>query len=83
MCDAAQQYLSDAAQKGGAALDASQVEAALAVMPQPMTAAQYDFCLTANAASTQASMLWICAIYVLAGLAFVASARRLRRDLVV
>jgi hypothetical protein len=47
-----------------------------------MTTDQYAFCLTANAASTQASMLWICAIYVLAALAFAASARRLGRDLV-
>jgi MFS family permease len=82
MCDGAQQFLSDAAQKAGAALDAAQVEAVLGALSQPMTTDQYAFCLAANAQSTQASMLWICAIYVLAALAFAASARRLGRDLV-
>lgn len=82
MCDAAQQAVSDAAMRAGAALDAAQVEAVLAAMSQPMTPDQYGFCLAANAASTQASMLLISSLYVLAGLAFVASARGLRRDLV-
>lgn len=81
MCDAAQQFLSDAAQKAGAALDVAQADMLLASLSQPMTADQYAFCLTANAESTQASMLLICAIYVLAALAFAASARRLGRDL--
>lgn len=83
MCDAAQQSLSDAAHESGSTLDAAQVETVLGALSQPMTAGQYAFCLTANAASTQASMLMICAIYVLAAVAFAASARGLRRDLVV
>ena len=52
----------------------------LAALPQPVTGAQYAFCLEANAASTQFSMLLIISLYVLAALAFAASGRRLRHD---
>lgn len=83
MCDAAQQAMSDAARAAGTAPDNTQLEGVLATMSSPMTADQYAFCLSANASSTQASMLIICAIYALAAIAFIVCARRLRRDLLV
>jgi hypothetical protein len=83
MCDAAQQAVSDASRAAGAEIDGAQLDGVLAAVSQPMTADQYAFCLAANAASTQYSMLVICAIYAVAAFAFAVCARKLKRDLVV
>ncbi len=83
MCDAAQQQVTDASRLAAAPLPERALEGALAALPQPLTSGQYGFCLDANASSTQFSMLLITSLYVLAALAFVASARRLRHDLQV
>jgi predicted MFS family arabinose efflux permease len=83
MCDAAQQQVTEQARLGSAPLDAPELSGVLATLPQPLTVRQYEFCLEANASSTQYSMLIITSLYVLAALAFAASARRLRHDLQV
>lgn len=83
MCDAAQQQVTDAARLASAPPSGTDLPALLAELPQPITAVQYGFCLEANASSTQVSMLLITSLYVLAALAFVACARRLRHDLQV
>ncbi|MBM4219003.1 MAG: MFS transporter [Gammaproteobacteria bacterium] len=83
MCDAAQQQVTDASRLASTPPLGAELPALLAELPQPITAVQYGFCLEANASSTQFSMLLITSLYVLAALAFVASARRLRHDLQV
>jgi predicted MFS family arabinose efflux permease len=81
MCDAAQQRVTEASRLGAGPLPGPELDSLLAELSQPVTGGQYTFCLEANAASTQFSMLLITSLYVLAALAFAASARRLRRDL--
>ncbi len=83
MCDAAQHQVTEASRLAAGPLPGPAVEGVLAGLPQPLTAGQYAFCLEANASSTQFSMLLIVSLYVLAALAFAASARRLRHDLQV
>lgn len=83
MCDAAQQAVSDASRAAGAAIGDGQIGGVLSAIAEPMNTDQYGFCLAANAASTQYSMLLICTIYALAALAFAVCARKLKRDLVV
>jgi MFS family permease len=83
MCDAAQQQVTDASRLSAVPLPERALDGVLAGLPQPLTAGQYAFCLEANASSTQFSMLLITSLYVLAALAFAASARRLRHDLQV
>jgi predicted MFS family arabinose efflux permease len=80
-CDAAQQQVTEASRLVAAPLPEPALEGVLAGLSQPLDAGQYAFCLEANASSTQFSMLLITSLYVLAALAFVASARRLRPEL--
>lgn len=83
MCDAAQQQVTDASRLASTPSPGMELPVLLADLPQPITAVQYEFCLEANASSTQVAMLATTSLYVLASLAFVASARRLRHDLQV
>lgn len=83
MCDAAQHQVTEESRRAAASIPGAELQDVLAALPQPVTDAQYAFCLEANASSTQFSMLLITSLYVLAALAFAASARRLHHDLQV
>jgi MFS family permease len=80
MCDAAQQQVTDASRLAATLPPGPNLPGLLAGLPQPLSPAQYGFCLEANASSTQLSMLLITSLYLLAALAFAASARRLRHE---
>lgn len=74
-CDAAQEALS---RLGDAGMRAD----ILGGLRVPLTEAQFEFCQTANAGATEAAMLTISAMYVLAAVCFLMCLRTLENDLV-
>lgn len=86
LCDGAQEATTVAKRAlnkvGGGDFGPDQIADALTTMKTPINMSQYEFCLSANASSTQMSMLTISCIYVAGAIAFLMCARTLKNDLV-
>ena len=80
LCDAASHAVASAERLGGAG--SGDVTGILSGLSRPITEAQYEFCLAANASSAEASMIAITLIYLASATFFVLCARRLADDLI-
>lgn len=80
-CDVVQQAAT-AAKRGGEALSPERLSELLAGIPPEVIAIAPEFCLQANASSTEYSMLTIATFYIAAAVFFVFCARQLKNDLV-